>query len=140
MGALFDLVKVLFEPGAVFERVREKPRFLWPYLGLTIVAMVLQAANLPFVQAAMRAQAAQAPAGAPDTSKFAVIGIAFVPLGVIIALLISAALLWILTSLMGGEAKFGTLLSVSAYAAVPSVLLLGIVFTYYLMMSRLGSF
>ena len=34
MGALMDLFRVLFEPTAVFERVRERPRWLVP-AGLT---------------------------------------------------------------------------------------------------------
>ena len=41
MSELMDLLKVLWEPGAVFERVREKPAFWWPFLGLCIVQIVI---------------------------------------------------------------------------------------------------
>ncbi len=127
MGAILDLVKVLYDPAAVFQRVTEKPAFLMPFIGISVVQILITAVNLPFLKVAMQAQAAQAAAGAPDASKFAVIGLIFVPIGIAIALLLGAFVLWVLVSLVGGEAKFGTLLSVAAYAAVPSVVVLGIV-------------
>ena len=127
MGALVDLVKVLFEPGAVFARVAEKPKFLMPFIGLSIMQMIITAVNLPFVKAVMQTQMASAPPGAPDPSKFAVIGIITAPIGIAILLVIIGFVLWVLVSVMGGEAKFKTLMSVAAYAAVPSVVLLGLV-------------
>ncbi len=138
MGAVLDLFKVLYEPGVVFTRVSEKPKFLMPFIGLCVIQLIVSAVNLPFLKAAMSAQfaaaAATAPAGAPDPSKFVVIGLAFIPIGVAIALLISALVLWVLVSVMGGDGKFGTLLSVSAYACVPSVVLLAIVGSIVLQM------
>jgi hypothetical protein len=127
MGAILDLAKVLYEPAAVFQRVTEKPTFLMPFIGLSVVQILISALNLPFLKVAMQAQAAQAPAGAPDPSKFAAIGLVFVPVGIAIVLVIIAFVLWVLVSLVGGEGKFKTLISVAAYTAVPSVVLLGIV-------------
>ncbi len=127
MGAILDLVKVLYDPGAVFQRVTEKPTFLMPFIGLSVVQILLGAVNLPFLKVAMQAQAAHAPAGAPDPSKFAAIGLAFVPIGIAIVLVIIAFVLWVLVSLVGGEGKFATLLSVATYSAVPSVIVLSIV-------------
>src|SRR3970282_660930 len=49
-----------------------------------------------FLKAAMQAQMAQAPAGAPDPSKFAAIGLIFVPIAIAVALLLSAFVLWVL--------------------------------------------
>ena len=126
MGAVLDLFNVLLEPTAVFERVREKPKFLAPFLVICALQMIIGFLNLPFTQAAMHAMAASrpaAPAGAPDPTKFAAIGLLFVPVGLIIAYVISAGLLWILTSLMSGEAKFIPLLSVTTYASITGVLL-----------------
>src|SRR5437867_4235529 len=40
MGAVLDLVRVLFEPTAVFERVRDKPRFLAPFVDLAIIVVL----------------------------------------------------------------------------------------------------
>lgn len=127
MSAILDLVKVLYEPGAVFQRVAEKPKFLMPFIGISVFQIIIGIVNLPFLKAAMQAQMAQAPAGAPDTSKFAALGLIFVPIIIAIALVIGALLLWVLVSLVGGDGKFGTLLSVAAYASVPSVILLSIV-------------
>jgi hypothetical protein len=124
---LVDLVKVLYDPATVFQHVAAKPSFLLPFIGLSVVQILISIVNLPFLKVAMQAQAAQAPAGAPDPSKFAAIGVIFVPVGIAIVLLIIGFVLWVLVSLMGGEGKFGTLLSVAAYSAVPSVILFGIV-------------
>ncbi|MEX2155803.1 MAG: Yip1 family protein [Gemmatimonadales bacterium] len=137
-SALLDLVKVLFEPTAVFERVRERPRFLVPFLAICAVQIVIYFVNLPFLKAAMQAQMAQGPAGGPDPSKFAAIGAAFIPIGLGIAFLLGALILWVLVSIMGGEGKFATLLSVATYASVPSVLLLAIVGTIVLHLQGTG--
>ena len=143
MGAVLDLFKVLYEPGAVFTRVSEKPKFLMPFIGLSVIQVILALVNLPFLKAAMTAQfAAQAatmPAGAPDPSKFVAFGLVAVPIIMAIVLVISALVLWVLVSIMGGDGKFGTLLSVATYACVPSVVLLGIVGMVVLQMKGVAS-
>jgi hypothetical protein len=139
MSALMDLLRVLWEPGPVFERVREKPSFWWPFLGLCVVQMVIAGFQLPFTKALMQARMASAPAGSPDPSKFAAIGIIFVPIGIGIALLIGGLILWILTSIFSGEAKFATIMSVTAYASVPSIVLLGLASMGVLMMKGAGA-
>lgn len=126
-NAFVDVVKVLYEPSAVFERVRQRPSFLAPFLVMCVVQIALFFVNLPFVKAGMAAQLASRPAGGPDPSKFIFIGAFFIPVGIAIALLIGGGLLWVLVSLFGGEAKFSTLLSVAAYCAIPVVILLPIV-------------
>jgi hypothetical protein len=125
MGAVLDLVKVLYEPTAVFQRVREKPQFLWPFLGLAVAQALLAFLAIPYAQAAMHAVVAQLPQGAnaPDPGKLAFLGVILAPIGLVLALLISTVLLWVLVSLVGGEAKFATLLSITTYAAATSVLL-----------------
>src|SRR2546425_3337574 len=89
--------------------------------------MILAYLALPYAQAAMHAMLAQAPspqgANVPDPAKFAVLGVVFAPIGLLIGLLISAVLLWVLVSLVGGEAKFATLLSIATYSGVTSILL-----------------
>ena len=137
-SALADVVKVLFEPTAVFERVRDRPRFLVPFLAICAVQIVIYFVNLPFLKLAMQAQMAARPAGGPDPSKFAAIGALFIPLGIAIALLLGALILWVLVSLVGGEGKFGTLLSVATYASVPSVILLALVGTIVLHLQGTG--
>lgn len=133
-GALADVVRVLYEPGAVFERVRERPRFLVPFIAICVVQIILYFVNLPYLKAGVQAQIAQAQgqaaAGAADT--WLMIGAAFIPIGIAVAALLGSFILWVLVSLVGGEGKFGTLLSVWAYAAVPPVVLLAIVGTIVL--------
>lgn len=126
-NSLVDVLKVLYEPGAVFERVRERPKFLVPFLAICAVQIAIYFLNLPFMKAGIAATAATRPAGGPDPSKFLMLGVIFIPIAIGIALLIGGGLLWVMVSLFGGEAKFSSLLSVSAYASVPSVILLAVV-------------
>lgn len=129
MGAVLDLIRVLFSPGAVFERVRERPRFLAPALGLAVVMTVVTYLMMPFTRAAMAARMAeiaqQNPAAAAQAEKFQAIGLVFAPVGVFIGLVIAGFVLWLLVTLLaGGDAKFKTLLCVATYSFVPSALLL----------------
>src|SRR6059036_3442566 len=127
MNAVLDLVKVLYDPGAVFERLREKPSFWQPFIAICVVQLVLGVLQLPYTKAAMAAQFAQmqarGAAGPADPSKFAMIGLLFLPIGLLLIFLILAALLWVLTSVLAGDAKFATLLSVTTYAGITFVLL-----------------
>jgi hypothetical protein len=128
-SSLLDVFKVLFEPIAVFERVRERPKFLVPFLVASAVQVVLYFVNMPFIKAATQAQMAQAqvPAGGPDPMQFLWIGAVAIPIVFAIIYLISGLVLWVLTSVVGGEGKFMTLLSVGTYASVPAVVLLSVI-------------
>jgi len=137
-SSLLDVFKVLFEPAAVFERVRQRPRFLLPFLVICAFQIVIYFVNLPFLKAGMAAQMASRPAGGPDPSQFLFIGAFFIPVGIGIALLLGGLILWVLVSVFGGEGKFGTLLSVSTYASVPSVVLLAIIGTIVLNLKGVG--
>jgi len=128
MDAVLDLVRVLFSPGEVFERVRERPKFLLPWIGLSIIIVLIAYMMMPFTHAAMASRMAQIaqqnPQAAANAAKFEMFGIAFAPIFLLIGLLISAGLLWLLVTLFaGGDSKFVTLLSVSTYVAVPTMLL-----------------
>ena len=129
MSPFLDVFRVLVEPTPVFERVREKPRFLAPYLVLAAVQLVLGVVNLPYLKAGITASMAgrEIPAGSPDPANFAFIGIIAVPIVLILVFLLSALILWVLVSIFGGEGKFATLLSVTTYASVPAVILLAII-------------
>jgi hypothetical protein len=127
MGAALDLFRVLWEPSAVFARVAEKARFWQPFLMVVVIAVVLGFLQLPYTKAAMAAQFAQNPAMTPEMQQramsFAPIGLVFVPIIFAIILLLNALLLWVVVSVVGGEGKFSTLLSVSTYASIAFVLL-----------------
>jgi len=127
MNSVLDLLRVLYEPGAVFERLREKPSFWRPFIAICVVQIVLGVLQLPYTKAAMAVQFAQmqarGAAGPADPSKFAMIGLLFLPIGLLLIFLILAALLWVLVSVFVGDAKFATLLSVTTYAGITFVLL-----------------
>ena len=137
---LLDVFTVLLEPTAVFERVRERPRFLVPFLVVSAVQLVLYFVNLPFIKAATQAQMAQAqvPAGGPDPMQFLWIGAVAIPIVFAIIYLINGLVLWVLTSIMGGEGKFSTLLSVGVYGSVPAVILMSIVGSVILRLQGVG--
>jgi hypothetical protein len=141
MDAVLDLFRVLFEPAAVFGRAREKPRFLAPFLTLAVITVVIGVVQLPFVKAAMTAQFTQTPNMTPEQAqtalKFAPIGVVIAPIAYCLFLLLNAFILWVGVSVFGGEAKFGTLLSVTTYASI-SYTLLQIVGVIVLMMRGTG--
>ena len=127
MGAFLDLFRVLYEPGAVFGRVAEKPKFLAPFIGIAVIALILAYFMMPFQQAAIAPQMAQLaqtnPAAAENAKKFASLGLVAVPVVWAVILVIVATVLWVLTSVFGGEGKWGMLLSVSTYTAMTALLL-----------------
>ena len=132
MGAALDLFKVLFEPKAVFERVREKPTFLAPFIPLAVVLMIVTLFQAPYQRAAMAARLAtmaqQNPQAAEAAQRFSaggasIVGIIAAPIVMAIVLVIVAGVLWVLVSVVGGEGRFTTLLSVATYATVTRMLL-----------------
>ena len=127
MNPVLDLFRVLYEPTAVFARVRERPRFLAPFLALAVLVVVVGVVQLPYVRAALTAQFAQTPNMTPEQAQA---GLRFAPIGIVIApiiyalfLLLNAFVLWVGVSVLGGEAKFGTLLSVTTYVSITYTLL-----------------
>lgn len=129
-SALADVVKVLYEPGAVFGRIGGWASFVMPFLAIIAVQVGLFFVNMPFMKVAIQAQMAArgAPAGAtPPMGVIVAISLAGICIAFAVILLISGALLWVLTSVLGGEAKFTKMLTVTVYAAVPAAILMSIV-------------
>lgn len=127
MNAVLDLVRVLFEPTAVFERVREKPRFLVPFLVLAVITVLIVALQLPYTRAALALTPNMTPEQIQAASKFAPIGLVIAPIFYCLFLALNALVLWVSVSVLGagagGEAKYGTLISVATYASVAYTLL-----------------
>lgn len=123
MQGILDLFVMIFDPPAVFARVRERPRFLAPFIGLAVLQMAIAFLMLPYTRAAMQAMArtAAGAGSASDPSRFAVIGVVFAPVGLAVGLVISAGILWVLVSLLAGEASFRHLLSVATYAGITGI-------------------
>lgn len=140
MGAALDLVRVLFEPAAVFGRVAERPRFLAPFLALAAVQVVIAILMIPYTRPVMEAAMAQAmqARGAsgppPNAGMFAYIGVVVQPIVLILLLLVGTLVVWVMTSVVGGEARFGTLLSVVTYSSV--MFIAQLVVTFLVLMVR----
>jgi hypothetical protein len=123
-NALLDLVNVLYDPGAVFGRVKAKPRFLVPFLGLAVAMLIIAFTMKPFIAAGIQAGAAEAAsrltpeqaARMPSAATQATFFVAFAPIIVLLSLLIGAGLMWVTVSMTGSEAKFSRLLSVLTYS------------------------
>jgi len=143
-NAFLDTLKVLFEPTAVFERVRARPSFFAPFLTIIAVQCVLFVVNLPYLKVALQAQMASAGAAAqarpvPGTAVLAVFGLLGVVIVLGIILVVTGLFLWVLASVLGGgEAKFSTMLSVAAYSAIPSAILLSVIGTIVLHLQGTG--
>jgi hypothetical protein len=125
-----DVFKVLYEPGAVFERVRAQPRFLIPFATIIVIQCALFFVNLSYLKVAIAAQMATAAPGrpVPGTGVLIGFGVGFTIIIIGLLLLISGLVLYVGSSVVGGgEAKFGTLLSVAVYSAVPSTIVLTLI-------------
>ncbi|MGH7548831.1 MAG: YIP1 family protein [Gemmatimonadales bacterium] len=132
MGAVLDVVRVLFEPTTVFERVRERPRFVAPVGTITLLSVMIGLLTLPYIKAALGpvlAQAATARGGpGPDVGMIAIFQViasaVFVPIFVALA----GGILWVVVSLFGEDAKYRLLTSVAGYTSIMYILQLAMGF------------
>ncbi|MGH7644798.1 MAG: YIP1 family protein [Gemmatimonadales bacterium] len=122
MDAVIDLVRVLYEPTAVFERLREKPRILLPMIAVVLLSLVLGFLTLPYLKVAMRAVMPAQATGGPSVDTIAMIQVVSSPIFVVIFLLLAAGVMWVAVSLLGAEGKYKLLLGVATYAAILYVL------------------
>jgi hypothetical protein len=125
MDAVLELINVLHEPAAVFERIREKPRVLVPFLVIVVLLLAISWFLRPVYEQALRGMMAEMPperAAAVDPSRQTMFILIFTPINIFIGLLIGAGLLWVLTSLTGADARYRMLLSVLTHAYITFVL------------------
>jgi hypothetical protein len=121
-----DVFNVLHDPVGVFNRIKQRPRILAPWIVLSIAAIILGILTAPYQKAAMDVfKATLAPEQAArmgNRGSGGVLGYVLTPAIVLLFLAIGSGFLWIGVSLTGTQAKFKTLLSVLAYAAVTYLL------------------
>jgi hypothetical protein len=126
MNAVLDLFNVLHEPTPVFERLREKPRWLVPLLINIALLMVLTFVLRPYYIAAFQGMAGSMPpeqaARMPSPQTQAMFGVIFTPLVVFLGVLAGAGLLWVAGALSGAEARYNLMLSVLSHTYVTFVL------------------
>lgn len=125
------LIAVLFEPGKTFERVRENPRILAPFLVLTAASLLAVLLNLEksveFSVDLARAQAAQSgqslPPEALDGIRMVarIAGLAGAAIAPWLMGVIAAGALALLGVFTGGEARFVQLMSVFGHAYLPTM-------------------
>lgn len=127
LSDLLDVFNVLHEPGAVFNRIKERPRILAPWIVLSVAFVVISILSRPYQQAAMEAFKAsltseQAARMGNRGAGGGVIGLVLTPAIVFLMLAAGAGVLWVGASLMGTQARYKTLLSVLAYSSVTYIL------------------
>lgn len=126
MNAALDVFRVLFDPAAVFARLREKPRILVPFVVIAVAYALISLVLLPFQAAAMEGLRATLPpeqaARMGDSPGGGAMGILFVPVVVFLMLAVGAGLLWVTASVTAAEARYRALLSVLTHTFVTFVL------------------
>ena len=143
MGAMSRIVGVFTSPRETFESIDRKPTWLVPFLIIVILSMVMQfmvldigikdrlagmeAQDIP----AERYEAAKAQMEGP--MRF--IGIAMVPIGVLVVWAIVAGIyLFAGNTIMGGESKFKKVFSIVAWSSF--IGLVGGILKIFLIMSK----
>jgi len=124
---MLDAFNVLHDPGAVFNRIKERPRILAPWILLSIAFVVITILTRPYQQAAMDAFKAtlspeQAARMGSSGAGGGVVGLVLTPVGVLAALAIGAGVLWMAVAITGAQARYKSVLSVLAYSCVTYVL------------------
>ena len=124
---MLDTFNVLHDPAAVFNRIKERPRILAPWIVLSIAFVVITILTRPYQQAAMDAfkttlTPEQAARMGSRGAGGGVVGLVLTPVGVLAALAIGAGVLWMAVAITGAQARYKTVLSVLAYSCVTYVL------------------
>ena len=118
------IIRAMFSPGAVFEELRPRPRVLWPWLAVSVIFAIASFLMSPYQmkvqRLAMEAAGRPVPAG---MEKFALIGVIFTPVIVIIMACIGALVLWVTVSVTGGESRFKQALSINLHSWGPVCLM-----------------
>ncbi|HEX9703802.1 MAG TPA: YIP1 family protein [Gemmatimonadales bacterium] len=125
MDAVLDVFRVLYDPGAVFARVREKPRILVPYAVIVVAIIGTTLVLQPYTEKALESLRATLPpeqAARMQGGGGVVQALIGTPIFVFLGLLVGAGLLWVTVSLTASEARFKTLLSVLTHSYVTYIL------------------
>ncbi|SRR5258705_482280 len=119
MGAVLDMFNVLHEPTAVFNRIKQQPRILVPWLVISVFLIGFGYLFRPFQHAAMETLRASLPPEQAAQMKGgdSPLGLLVVPVFFLLGLLIGAGLLALGVAMTGAQAKYKTLMSVLATRA-----------------------
>jgi len=122
--AILDMFNVLFDPVPVFNRIKQKPSILYPWLVISAIVLVITIVTGPYNDAAMAAmRASMPPEQAARMGGGGGVGrLIGVPIFTLIFAAAGAGLLWIGVSLSATQARYKTLLSVLLHANMTYVL------------------
>jgi hypothetical protein len=117
---LMRLARAPFAPTAVFEEQREQPSFWMPWLAVSVLIAAGTWLTLPFQSRAMSLTAAAAGQPAPPEWVL-LIGVAAVPVVMLVMLLIGAAILYFASLGVGGELGFKEAMTVTVFGTAVAV-------------------
>jgi hypothetical protein len=107
------LGRVLFSPGAVFTELNQRPSFWVPWIIVSVVYAALNFFQRPFQQRLKDLMLERA--GRPVTPPSAlgdIIGLVLTPVGLLVLCAISAGILYLIASGLGGETTYKRMLTV----------------------------
>lgn len=123
---LLNLLKVLFSPGEVFAEQREKPTVWIPWLVVSILMVGATFFNAPFIRfgarLAVEARGQPAPPGIENIAVFS--QVVAIPIVMLVAIAISAGIMYLVLLAAGGEARYKGLMCVSTFSAIVGVIMM----------------
>ena len=137
---LLRLLRAPFAPFGVFDEQREKPTFWLPWIVLSALFMVVGLVALPVTLhiARLSAEAAGRPFPPSAESLTRVLAVGGIPIGILIAVMIGAVVLYFVLMISGAEARFKGMMTVSVFVA-PITLIQTLVTTVVLKMRGVES-
>jgi hypothetical protein len=125
VAAILDWFNVVVDPTAVFNRIKQKPSILYPWLLISAFVLVTTILTQPYNDAAMAALRSSLPPeqaarmGGGGSSPFRLLG---VPVITILFAAAGAGLLWLGVLISAASGRFKTLLSVLLHANITFVM------------------
>jgi Yip1 domain len=125
VGEVLDVFNVLFDPAAVFDRIKQKPTIIAPWVVISVLGAVMAILVQPYQHAAMEALKASLPAAQAsrvNTSQGLLRAIIGAPILTILAGAAGAGLLWLGVMLTATQARYKTLMSVLMHSQITFIL------------------
>ena len=118
--AFLDVFTLLFDPVPVFNRIKEKPRIIIPWLEVSALLVVLTILTAPYYDAAMQSiRASLPPEQAARMGGGGLVGrLIGVPIFLLLGAAIGAGLLWLGVTLSAAQARYKSLLSVLLHSYI----------------------
>lgn len=118
---LMRVIKAMFSPGDAYAEAKPTAPFWGPWLAVTIIFAIAAFLMSPYQMRMQELQMIEAGRPVPESMKKIgpIIGLAMAPIMTLLISSIAALVLWVTTSLMGGEGRFKQLLSVQIHSWGP---------------------